>query len=53
MAAVGQPQQGMSMGPAPVPAGITREQIQQTYTVSLLSSAYHMRRVASHNPSTL
>lgn len=37
MAAVGQPQQALNMGPSPVPAGITREQIQQTYMVSALS----------------
>ncbi|KIW09526.1 hypothetical protein, variant [Verruconis gallopava] len=31
MAAVGQAQQAINMGPAPLPAGITREQIQQTF----------------------
>jgi hypothetical protein len=35
MAAVGGQQQTINMGPSPVPAGITREQIQQTYNVSL------------------
>jgi hypothetical protein len=38
MAAVGQPQQAMSMPPASLPAGLTREQIQQTFQVCLFHS---------------
>jgi hypothetical protein len=43
MAAVGQPQQALNMGTNPLPAGITREHIQQTYMVSLSCIYSHVK----------